>query len=236
MIAGTVKKPELPNEPLLSLVIESLNLSSHDAFTQINTIFQYQAQSGLRLYVPRGLRFTAQFGVEVEPVDSLDGGDTKLLSCGNVRYFNSSETDIQIYHSVLLNTGAILVDEVVFQENHYRPVSECQTFLEPLSIGPNGLFAKRDELELFIEQGPKALPSYLNPNSDYYAPELALAIDLHRELTEGSLQNSSLNMEDRVHSWINRHRSDLQNPSGALLKRMAAIINPVKKKGNPFNR
>lgn len=236
MNAVPLKTPELPREPLLSLVIESLSLSGHDAFTQINTMLQHQAQSGLKLYLPRRLSFTAQFGVEVEPVDSLDGGDTKLLSCGDVRHFDTSEADIQIEHMVLLNTGDVLVVEVLFQENCYRPVSTCQMFVESLCIDPKGIYAKRDELELVIRQGTKALPSYLNPNSDYYAPELALAIELHRELTEGSLQHSHLNMEDRVHRWISSHRPDLSNPSNALIKRLAAIINPEKKKGNPFYR
>ena len=235
MTSGSMRPDTLPEEPLLSLISETLGLLGHDLFTQIDTALQHQAQSGLTLYLPRGIQFAAQLGVEVEPVDRLGDGSVDLLSCGEARYFDTTQSAIQIARSNLLNSGAVLVHEVVYQEDHFLPVNECQLLVEPLCIDPAKMFAKRSELQQFLKDGCQTLPKYLDPANDLYPPELALAVDLHRELIEGGL-HSHLNVEDRVHRWLTTHRPDFSPPSAALIKRLAAIINPKKKKGNPFNR
>jgi hypothetical protein len=235
MTSDSIRPDKLPEEPLLSLISEALGLLGHDLFTQIDTVLQHQAQSGLTLYLPRGIQFAAQLGVEVEPVDRLSDGSVELLSCGAAHHFNTTQSAVQIERSNLLKSGAVLVHEVVYQEDHYLPVNECQLLVEPLCIDPEKMFAKRSELQQFLRNGCQALPQYLDPSNDLYAPELALAVELHRELIEEGL-HSHLNVQDRVHQWLTIQRPDSSPPSAALVKRLAAIINPKKKKGNPFNR
>jgi hypothetical protein len=235
MSSGSIRLDTFPEEPLLSLISEALGLLGHDPFTQIDTVLQHQTQSGLTLYLPRGIQFAAQLGVEVEPVDRLSDGSVELLSCGKARYFDTTQSAIQIERSNLLNSGAVLVHEVVYQEDHFLPVNECQLLVEPLCIEPAKMFAKRSELQQFLKDGCQTLPRYLDPSNDLYAPELALAVDLHRELIEGGL-HSHLNVQDRVYQWLTINRPDSSPPSAALVKRLAAIINPKKKKGNPLNR
>lgn len=233
-MTSSSKLSGLPEKPLLSLVIDALDLSHQDAVTQIDTVLQHLAQSSLKLYLPRGLQFAAQRGVEVESVEHQGG--YQLMSCGETYHLDTSTSEIQIGHAVLLNTGVVLVDEVVFEDEHYRPLTECQLFVEPLAVNPAHLFAKRSELEEFLTQGQATLPSYLDPSSDLYAPELALAVEIHRELFEKGTHSPALNVEDRVHRWLNMHRQDLSPFPDALVKRMATMINPNKKKGSPFYR
>jgi len=235
-MASSSKLPRLPEKPSLALVIEALGLKDHVARTQIDTVLQYVAQNGLKLYLPRGLEFPAQIGLEVEPVDRHGCGEWELLSCGETHHLNTSSSEIQVGHAVLRDAESILVDELVSDGNHYRPVSECQLYVESLPINPAQLFAKREELEAFCERGGETLPSYLDPSSDLYAPELALAIKLHHELLVRGASSYESNLESRVDRWLRVHRQDIQPLSGDLVKRLAKLINPNKKKGNPFYR
>lgn len=234
MAAGLINLAALPENPIFSLIGDALSLSDRDLYTQVDTVLQHQAQSGLTLYLPRGLRFVAQLGTEVDPINRLGDGSVELMSRGEPRYLNTADEAIRIQRSCLQNSGNVFVHELVIGEDHYLPISEDQLFVKPLRIDPTRMFTKRDELLKFLNNGSLALPSYLDPSNDLFAPELALAIKLHQELVEQG-RYSHLNVEDKVHHWLTVHRQDLSPLSAALVRRMSSIINPRKKRGNAFS-
>jgi hypothetical protein len=227
---------KLPEEPRLELVAAALKLSQFEESTQIQTVFQHQTQSGLKLYLPRGLNIRCQLAsAGVEEVHDHQGGVSKLLSCGDSQDFNSTLTLIQVGRCDLTQDYNLNVSSIWGDGIEYLPTDETGMFLDPLLLPPANLFALRDELLAFIEKDIAAVPSYADPDSEHYAPELALALKLHQELIVTGAQ-AHLSVEGRVSSWLDENAPENLSERGALTKRLAAVINNKKKKGNPFYR
>lgn len=75
------------------------------------------------------------------------------------------------------------------------------------------------------------LPQSLDPESEYYAEELHLAIQAHQAIITDKFGNQSLNRLSRVKIWLDKYKSDL-NLSDAAIHRIASIIstNRIKRK------
>jgi hypothetical protein len=215
---------KLPPEPLLELVAVALGLNLFQEVTQIETLFQYQSLEGLKLYLPRGLSLRCQLASDgVDAQFDYDGEIDKVLSCGPTLDFNTTNTLVQIGRCVLTQDYQLIVSSVWVNDVEYLLTDETGSFVESLPVTLRPVFALRDELKAFHRMETADLPSYADPTSEHYAPELALAIEMHQVLRVNSPEKPS-NMSQAVHRWLNKNKPELK-ASTALLNRLSSIIN-----------
>jgi|GEM_PF-6124764 len=71
-------------------------------------------------------------------------------------------------------------------------------------------------------------PSYLNPDSDIYAEELAIAVETHQAIFEEKQGRQALSLGNRIDNWL---RTNYPNRSGAFYDRIKTVVMPKQKVG-----
>lgn len=214
---------KLPKEPRLELVAAALDLDSRQETTQIETVFQFQRADGLQLYIPKGFEICCQLASAGFEEAGDPDGPTTFLSCGATHHFHTTTNLVQLGSCTLNPDYNVLVSSVFIEGTEYILLDETGMYLTPLQLRPADVFALRNELDTFIKRDLCDIPSYADPNSEHYAPELALALELHQKIrVERQLHKG--NTEDAVDLWLRKNRPDL-NLSAASKERISRIIN-----------
>jgi hypothetical protein len=92
------------------------------------------------------------------------------------------------------------------------------TNLKPIVLGFDAIYFNDSEFRSYQD-----VPAYQDKNHEHYAPELDLAIQLHKAVHIDKYGNQSHNRVDRVTNWLNANCPD-QNFSNAQIDRLSATI------------
>jgi hypothetical protein len=98
------------------------------------------------------------------------------------------------------------------------------TNLKPIDLGFDAIYFAKSEIQSFQDLLP-----YQDENHEHYAPELDLAIQLHKAIYIDKYGNQAQKREQRIDSWLT---SNFPNKkfSDASIKRLSAVIGLAKPK------
>ena len=115
---------------------------------------------------------------------------------------------------------------------------EFVTLDEPVEVARGIHFVTAEEAERFSKKHALTLrssaeaPSYLNPNHDFYATELAIAVKAWMALfADGSFEPEGKTPKEHIARWLIAGKFDL---SDNAIERITTLVNPdPAKKGGP---
>lgn len=228
-----IEAPLLPQKLNLEMVASLLKLSHLSQESQLYAIVQYQRDHGLIIKSVEPLLTMAQ-KTSHGFYESIDPNDETITYMASEVSFEV-QTDghiitvgpLQIVAPSTLQFSQFSIDGI-----DMYPVDEDCIYLSTLTCNIGDLYVDKDDFEDFINEGIDKIPPYADPASEHYAPELALAIQLHDELRVQKRGNLGLNMKDRVHTWLKKRQPNIEI-SDAQLNRLATVIGAGKKLPNP---
>ncbi|MFT7042355.1 MAG: hypothetical protein ACJAW7_001112 [Candidatus Azotimanducaceae bacterium] len=217
-----------PRKLRLEMVAAALGYSGRSLATQYDAVLQRQRDDGLILKTDVALNCFAQ-----KMSDGLDenfdaNGNLQLLSCGASIRIVASGGEVTLGPAVLTEESVVTCLSFTFEEESYYPLDDTQMHPQSLHYKIREVYVDRVDLKNAMKRGFTEHPPYADRTSDHYAPELVLAMELHRELRIAGKGNLNLNLEDRIHAWLKTNRPDIK-PSDTRLKRLRAIIGTGKK-------
>jgi len=112
---------------------------------------------------------------------------------------------------------------------HYKCIQYCGADsegdrLSPIYLESESIYFDKSDFDSYIDK-----PYYQDKNHEHYAPQLDLAIQLHKAIHAGKYGNPDQSRLDRVGSWLNTTYPD-QEFSGAEIGRLSAVIGTLKPK------
>jgi hypothetical protein len=96
--------------------------------------------------------------------------------------------------------------------------------LEPIILNSESIYFNKSDFDSYVDK-----PYYQDKSHEHYAPELDLAIQLHKAIHIDKHGNQSQSRLGRVASWLNTTYPN-QNFSNAEIERLSAVIGTVKPK------
>tara|TARA_R110002073_G_scaffold160870_2_gene316488 strand:+ start:578 stop:1258 length:681 start_codon:yes stop_codon:yes gene_type:complete len=216
----------LPANINLELAADTLGLSNLSIDAQIDTLIQHHNDSVLPFHSNLALDCMAQLasgGYE----ESRDGGH--LIASQTYRNFVTYGEPLKLgkVHKAGIGDYELYSDSLFIGGHEFYQVDDEVNHLTPFYWNISDLYIKRDEFLIFQGKGYKSLPSYADPESESYAPELALAVKLHKAIREDGYKSGSYSsVKDRADAWL---RHEIGSFTDAKLKRMATIIGKPRK-------
>lgn len=228
----------LPFKLNLEVVASVLGLSDLGHASQLDIILQHQRDRGLVLKSDQPMRCMAQLASdEVFPIyETIDDEECDEES-GTLVAIEASDTTFEVQtngESITLgplypiDSSTVQFDEFSIDGVRLHPVDINGEYLVTGTCNVSDLYVDKDDLARFLQRDDNRLPLYADPTSEHYAPELALAVQLHQALRIEKQGNPNRSMEDRVSSWLQKNRGN-ETASGARVSRLAVIINEGKK-------
>lgn len=217
----------LPNQLNLEMVATEMALVNMSPRSKIEVILYHQRNGKITLKADVATNYNVQ-----ETAAGLDGdydsnGNLILLSGGK-------DFRIETYGRPIILGPAHLFDDALtastftFEEKEYYPLDESGMHPLSLSFSINDVYVEKVDLEDFLERGPGDIPAYANPASEHFAPELALAVTIHKALRIEGKVNPHWNMVDRVHRWLVQNTPYEDQPK-IRYERLATTIGDGKK-------
>jgi len=159
-------------------------------------------------------------------VKLIDGGESL---CVGVLSFSQNGTHYYVVYQG--DPFPLYYSDIYVLRDEYL---DFRTRMKPYKPKKQSDDLNNDAIEsLTVASDPSEIPSYLDPESEFYAKELDLAIQLHNAIHIEKYGNQQLNREQRVSLWLNSN-AEKQDPSEAKIKRLSSIIAiQTKKPPNP---
>lgn len=218
----------LPANINLELAADTLGLSNLSAEAQIDTLIQHHNDAVLSFYSNAALDCMAQLASDGYE-ESDDGAH--LIASKTYRNFVTYGEPLKLgkVHKVGFGDYELYSDSLFINGREFYQVDDEVDRLTPFYWNFNDLYINRDEFLTFQGRGYASLPSYADPESESYAPELALAIKVHKSIREDGYKSGKFSsVKNRVHSWLLDEKEPI---SDAKVKRLAAIVGKPKNKG-----
>jgi hypothetical protein len=219
--------PILPSKVPLQLAATNLKLSSLNEKIQILTILQYQREFRLPLNADLNEEIRVQKvsdGID-EHID--EHGNITLLSNGQDSLIRTAGKSCRLGQTTFCPSG-LLISTMNIEGIDYYLLNTSGTEITPLCIPLSKIYIDKEDLATFINSGDNKLQPYSDPASEFYAPELDLAVRLHQLLRVQKEGNQNLNMKERAQICLRKHYPSLKL-SDAKVARLATIIGDGKK-------
>jgi hypothetical protein len=219
-------EPVIPEKIKISVIFELLGLSHMSEAARFDGLISLSQDSGLL--------FTFKSAARGIPIgDSYDG---------NSELTPTSSKDIQCIFrpkSFILNNYSIDKGKAFTSINHFKEsdlvfhiINKDKSDFGAIKIDLADVYVKKSDYNNFIMElkspSPEIKPLYMDINSEYYAQELDLAIQLFHAIQIEKFGNVNQSINRRVSSWLVKNKPD-KSVSEAQTKRLSAIIRIVKK-------
>ena len=219
------RKYALPPEVSLEVAIEELGFSHFSHRSILDTLVENINKFGLRVKIedPQYPELSLQLkehGYE-EQVDDVRECVT-LFSDGPFVDMADVQSDLvllKVYRYGRTTLGAVEVEADGKAMYFADPANLC--IVRPI-LDLNTLYIDKEDLEKF---SPDPRPSYADPNSEYYAPELALAVRLHEDIRVKNIAHHFTDMQDRITFVMQKHYK-IQGNLGSTPLRLRTVIGP----------
>lgn len=222
----------LPLKLNLSMAAAELGLSDFRLTDQLNTLLQYQRDYGLTIKLDGHYRFPAQPASDGLEEVTGDDGHVKLLTNGTTRWMDSATELVELGAFQFSGNSHVVIHSVFVDGVEYFTIDETQMETEALVCSLDELYVDKEDLIDFRDGELREIPTWANAASDQYAPELALAVKIHKALRgEGAYSNKKV-MLDRVNNWLEEHMPD-DGVGPYQAERIATMIGDASKQPWP---
>ena len=217
----------LPNKLNLEMVAVMLGITEFSKEDQLEIILHNQRELGLPLkYHPTGT-INAQLVSDGLEEDLDANGNLILFSCGPEVIIPNDGNPLTLGPAVLIGDLNISTFTFLCKGKEYYQLDAAGMHPQSIHLKLDTTYVDRGDLENFLNTEHEEVPTYANPESDHYAPELVLALKLHKALIVEKEGKINFGKEKRIASWLISNSPDTEL-SGALLKRFTAVIGKKK--------
>ncbi len=221
----------IPEQIPINLLFELLGISTMQERAKLDTLKRYSLESDLLLSTHKEVK-----GLPINiPLGDIYDGDEFI------DHYDGQEQDVEEFYLISFKLNQYFLDAEkattcinCFKVNgeSFHIVNDNNNDVGELFIDLSDVFVTKSDYENFINktntQTQQVKATYQDVNSEYYAPELDLAIELHHAMHIDKFSNVNQPLETRISSWLNANRKD-ENHSGAKIKRLSTIIGINKK-------
>jgi hypothetical protein len=228
----------IPEKISIHLLCELLSLSGMQEQAKLDALKQYSNENGLlftfiSMTEVKALPINMPIGDEYdENNEFIDHHDAKEES---IEWFNCISFTLNQY---FLSEGKATTCINWFKVNGklFHVVNDDNNNVGDLFIDLSNVFVKKSDYGNFIKKATSQMHQvkapYQDINSEYYSPELDLAIQLHHAIQIEKFGNVNQPRENRVTKWLNENRQDDVHKN-AKIERLSTIIGINKKQGDP---
>ena len=224
----------IPEQIPIHLLFELLGLSTMEKRAKLDTLKRYSLESDLLLSTHKEVKGLA---TNIPLGDVYDENEF-------IEHHDAIEQDTEEFYliSFTLNQYHLNAEKVTTCINCFKVNGESFHVVNDnnnddvggLFIDLSDVFVKKSDYDNFIKKATSQMDQvkapYQDVNSEYYSPELDLAIQLHHAIhiaKFGKVGNTRLS---RVNSWLNVNRPN-ETFSSAKTDRLSSIIGIIKKTG-----
>jgi hypothetical protein len=217
----------IPEEISIHLLYEILSLSGMQERAKLDALQRYSNESGLL--------FTFMTEVKALPINTPIG-DVYGENNEFIGHYDAKEESIEWFNCISFTLNQYFLSEGKattcinwFKVNGklFHVVNDDNNNVGDLFIDLSNVFVKKSDYGNFIKKATSQMDQvkapYQDVNSEYYAPELDLAIQLHHAIQIEKFGNVNQSVEDRVSAWLKEFFPE-EAISGAKIKRLGTII------------
>lgn len=218
----------LPDELNLEMVAVKLGLTDLSGASQLETILHHQREGKIALK-SKSMRHMhvqkAEFGLceEYHNDDHLI-----LLTNGDGEWIDTGGRAIILGPAYVGPAGLLSTMTLVFEGQEYYLLDEPGMHPETIRVDAKDVYVEKEALTDFLSGGVRKIPSYADPASEHFAPELDLAMKLHQALRVEGQGNPNHNMETRVDLWLRKMMPNLRLSENQV-RRLKAVIGDGRK-------
>jgi hypothetical protein len=222
----------IPQEISIHLLYELLSLATMQERAKLDTLKKYSTKSGLLLNISTEVK---ALPIEI-PIGNVHDENNEFID-----HYYAKEEDIKWFNCIsftlnqyFLSKGKTTTCINCFnvKGESFHVVNDDNTDVGELYIDLSDVFVKKSDYDNFIKKATSQMHEekahYQDINSEYYAPELDLAIQLHHAIQIEKYGNVyQKNVKNKVAKWLQENNKESQI-SEAQLIRLSAIIGKNK--------
>jgi hypothetical protein len=140
--------------------------------------------------------------VNGNPPESIEGPGKKILE-GSVE-----KSDV----------ACLSVLRFEHEGKQYCGADEEGCNLKPTYLDSDSIYFDKSDLDSYVDK-----PPYQDKDHEYYAPELDIAIQLHKAIYLDKYGRQDLNREQRISMWLNQNSKNKEYSSAAI-SRLSTVI------------
>ena len=173
-------------------------------------------------------------------VDGEVQEDVTVLSAGKTIFLKGDGKPLILGPAYVTGTPEaprLTIYQFTFDGEAYYPLDETGMFPTSLYFEHLEIYVDKSDFQDYLKHDAEQLPLYADKNSEFYAPELVLAIEAHQAImVEGYRKLDFKGRPERIEAWLTEFHPDL--PQIELSKRISTIISNGNKqkeqnKGTP---
>lgn len=217
-----------PSKLTIEQIAEQLGYGDKSALTQLRVVLELQHQHGLKLKSDQPLDTNAQLASD-EYFASRDSEDMLWIQASeNVFPVHTEGQPITLGPLHLVSRDKVSFNSFFLDETEYYVVDPGGMTLIAMNCDVDDLYADQVQIDQLKQGGLSALPPYADPESEYYAPELALAMELHTAIMIQGKSKPNLNRAQNVDLYLRRHYPD-EIFEDAEIRRLSTVIGKKKR-------
>jgi hypothetical protein len=178
-------------------------------------------ERGLNTYFDVNVTATGSTGYEMLPINQ-DGDELPYVN--GQPPIEIEGPDKKILEAYVEGISTISVYRFEHGGKLYCGADNEGTNLKPIDLGFDAIYFAKSEIQSFQDLLP-----YQDENHEHYAPELDLAIQLHKAIYIDKYGNQAQKREQRIDSWLTSNCPN-KKFSDASIKRLSAVIGLAKPK------
>lgn len=222
----------LPLKLSLELVAVELELSDLSLTEQYAVLHQYQKDFDLTIRLGGYHKFPGQLVSDGLEVVMDHDGEPVFLTQGATSWFDSSIDEIALGSFVFLGDSRISISSVIVRGHAYYVIDELQMHPESIGCDLQDVYIDKEDFVDFRDGEHRTVPVWADPSSDLWAPELSLAVKLHKALRVDGGYSNERTMEDKVRCWIQDHMPG-EDVGGSQITRIASVIGDARQQPWP---
>jgi hypothetical protein len=226
--------PPIPEKIYIKPLCEYLGLSDMAQDAQLDVLKSHSQD--------RGLLFTFHDSVKAiqagKPIGNVYDDSDGVIECNpasedDIEYVETAKTFILRNHFTQNGQQFTYISRFKESGISYDIISENNYAIDVYDLDLSHVYVKKSDFINFMNKlrtpSPEKKQPYQDINSEYYSPELDLAIQLHHALHVENFLGRNPSIESRVSAWLNINRQNEDIPN-AKLKRLSSIIGIIKKR------
>jgi len=222
----------LPLKLSLELAAAELGLSAMGRAGQHDALYQYQRDFDLTIRLGGHHKFAGQMVSDGLDATIDTNGNQVFLTQGDTFWFDSSTDEVTLEHFLFLGDDCVLISSVVVKGIKYYVIDELGMHPRAIGCDLQDLYIDKEDLVDFRDGEHRTVPVWADPSSDKWAPELALAVKLHKALRVDGCYPNEKTVLKRVECWIRDHMPG-EEVGGSQIERIASVIGNARQQHWP---
>ena len=226
---------DLPEKIKISVICELRGLSAMNQEAKLDALISFSQDSGLLFTFHQGVyAIPAEIPIGNIGDEAGDFTEFKPARDEDIQYIETAKSFKLKHYNIQQGKPFTYISSFKESGVPFNIINADKSDIGVLDIDLAHVYVKKSDYINFITSlkspPPEIKKPYQNINSEYYSPELDLAIQLHHAIHIGKFGNVNQPILSRVGNWLTKNRPN-EDHAEAKIKRLSSIIGINKKTG-----